>query len=157
MSSLGSRRSSGGVGSASALAMLTSPKPVRSSQPEGGTSVAEKRSTSATWPIDRSGRAVDSQAAAPETIGAAKLVPSATVTPSAAPSVVSNATGSAAGTCSPGAARSIASSTSENELGASVVPTDPTDSTCGNPAGYTTGSPSAASLPAAATARDPSP
>ncbi len=72
-----------------------------------------------------------SQAAAPETIGAAKLVPLASVTPSSTPSSVSNAPGVATGICTPGAATSTAALEVLKNDGASDGFSEATDRTCG--------------------------
>ena len=58
---------------------------------------------SKTWVLSRSGRAVHTHAAAPETIGAEKLVPFARWNPDASSQV-----GTATGMSTPGAERSMA-------------------------------------------------
>src|SRR5689334_22052908 len=98
-------------------------------------SIAVRRRRSAAWPFVISGRAARSHATVPATIGAAKLVPDATVTPSAAPSVVSSATGMATGTSSPGAATSIEALALEKYDDSLSCPVDATDRTCGHAAG----------------------
>ena len=54
------------------------PKPVSASKPGAPRSRPERRMTSSTWLASSVGRAVQTQAAAPATIGAEKLVPDAT-------------------------------------------------------------------------------
>ena len=98
------------------------------------TSRALSRRTSATWPLLSDGRADQIHAAAPATIGEAKLVPVSTWTPSGVPSG-SSAIGVSTGTASPGAARSTAALLLLNEAGASVWPTAATLRTCGQAAG----------------------
>ena len=115
-----------------------------------------RRSRSAAWAAASPERSASSQAAAPATTGAAKLVPSRRAKPSGVPSV-SSATGTAAITPSPGAARSTAPFEVEKSLLAPVGPMLETDTTCGKAAGNMTGLtvPSGStvkrSLPAAAT------
>ena len=55
--------------------MSSIPKPVSGSKPCGAMSVAEERSRPKIWPLSRSLRIVQTSAAAPDTIGAEKLVP----------------------------------------------------------------------------------
>ncbi len=81
--------------------------------------------------MERFARTVASQAAAPETIGAAKLVPLPSVTPSAVPSSTSNAPGIASGTLTPGAATSTEVFSLLKPDGARFGSTAATDSTCG--------------------------
>ena len=76
-SSFGSLGSGGGAGNASAAGMSSTPKPVARSWPGGPTSRADIRITSKSCVLSRSGRAVQTSAAAPATIGAEKLVPDA--------------------------------------------------------------------------------
>ena len=75
MSSFGSAGSRVGAGSASAAPTSSIPKPLAGSRPGWPMSRADRRRISATWPASSSGRAVQIQAAAPATSGAAKLVP----------------------------------------------------------------------------------
>ena len=77
MSSFGSSGSRTGVGNASADGMFSIPKPVARSNPGASMSWAEKRMTSKSWVLSSSGRSVQTQADAAETIGAEKLVPEA--------------------------------------------------------------------------------
>jgi len=98
------------------------------------TSTALSRRTSATCPLRSDGRADQIQAAAPATIGEAKLVPVSTWTPSGVPSG-SSAIGVSTGTASPGAATSTAALLLLNDAGASVGPTAATLRTCGQAAG----------------------
>ena len=90
-------------------------------------STAERRITSNSWLASSSGRTVQTHAAAPETRGAAKLVPSAVVQPF--PIAV------AIGISTPGAARSTKRDLLENEATPFAWSVAPTVSTCGMLAG----------------------
>ena len=103
MSSFGSCGSDGGVGSASAAGTLSWPKPVRTSQPAGAMSTADPRMTWKSCVTSSVGRCVATHAAAPVTIGAAKLVPA----PLGRYPDGSKVSGTATGMSTPGAARSI--------------------------------------------------
>jgi hypothetical protein len=106
--------------------------------------------------LERLGRADQTHAAAPATIGEEKLVPESIVTPSGVPSV-SRATGVSSETASPGAARSIAALRLLNDAGASAWLTAATLRTCGHAAGKLGALPACASLPPAATTSAPTP
>ena len=103
--------------------------------------------TSNSWLASSSGRTVHTQAAAPETSGAAKLVPSAVVQPFSI--------ALAMGIPTPGAARS----TKRDRLEKTAIPLDrslaPTVNTCGMLAGYPSGLPVSPLLPDAATTSVP--
>ena len=73
----------------------------------------------ATWPLLSDGRADQTQAAAPATIGEAKLVPVSTCD-AVGRAVGSSAIGVSTGTASPGAATSTAALLLLNDAGASV-------------------------------------
>ena len=77
MSSFGSCGSSGGAGVVERGRDVSTPKPVSLSKP-GGADVASRitRMSSKICVLSSVGRAVQTQAVAPETIGAEKLVPS---------------------------------------------------------------------------------
>ena len=156
MSSLGSAGSGGGAAYWSAAPTLSTPKPVSGCQPGWSWSTADSRTAWLTWSAVSSGRAARTQATAADTIGAAKLVPLWRSQPSWTPSP-SRAGGTAVMIASPGAERSIAALVFEkNELrNSGGRPTAATVRTCGSDAGYSSGLPSANSLPAAATGTIP--
>ena len=75
-SSFGSSGSRGGTGAASAFGMSSSPQPDCGSKPAGPMSRALRRISSKIWVTSSVGRTVQTHAAAADTIGAEKLVPS---------------------------------------------------------------------------------
>jgi hypothetical protein len=101
-------------------------------------------------------RADHTQAAAPATIGEAKLVPLSAIVPSGVPSV-SKAVGVSSGTPSPGAAMSTAALRLLNAAGASAWLRAATLRTWGHAAGKLGALPRSNSLPAAATISVPAP
>src|SRR3954464_2313285 len=95
---------------------------------------ADRRRMSATWPFVRSARADHTHAAAPATIGEAKLVPEAGVVVSAVPSG-SKAGGTSTGTPSPGAETSMAAFALLKNAGWRLWLIAATLTTCGHAAG----------------------
>src|SRR3954467_5768955 len=117
-------------------------------------SLAVKRTRSTAWSGNRSGLMSRTQAIAAVTIGAEKLVPDCSSQPSLVPSS-SNAGGTAVVMPTPGAARSSAALRFENDAGFRLDVSAATVTPGGREAGNSTGLPSPASLPAAATGTEP--
>src|SRR3954471_21141170 len=116
------------------------------SQPRLPTSRAERRITWKSCVFESVGRSVQTAAAALDTSGAEKLVPSTVAYP-----VASYMVGIAAGMSCPGAARSIAADALEKSVTKSLSSVAPTVRTCGKVAGYDGELPPSRSLPADAT------
>ena len=111
--------------------------------PAAPMSTAERRITSKSWVASSVGRAVHTHALAPETSGAAKLVPSPFANPCRAAVAI--------GISTPGATRSTKRERLEKDATALTRSEAPTVSTCGMLAGYPSGLPWSPSLPDAAT------
>src|SRR5262245_16870935 len=150
-SSFGSLGSFGGADAVSAVGMSSRPYPAALSKPGAPMSRALVRITSKICVTSRSGRAVQTHAAAAETIGAAKLVPSR---PFRYP-VELRDVGTAPTMCVPGATRSSVGDVVENDTTSSRSFVAPTLSTCGYAEGYVGGLPCSPELPEAATTRQP--